>query len=175
MHILDITDRDHPIASVTAITGPVVSVDISPDGKTLAAGGQDQTIWLWDITAPLHAAPIGSPLHSRSSAAQVTFSPDGTTLASGGEDGSVLLWDITDRAHPVAIGDSLVPPGAASRTRVAFDPRGRLYGASRDGTIRIWNLDTDNTKRICAGTRNVLTEQRWSQVLPALPYDPPCR
>jgi WD40 repeat protein len=88
----------------------------------------------------------------------------------------VPLQDITDRAHPAAIGDSLIPPGAASRTRVAFDPHGRLYAASSDGTIRIWeNLDTDNTTRICATTRNVLTEQRWNQILPALPYHPPCR
>jgi hypothetical protein len=32
-----------------------------------------------------------------------------------------------------------------------------------------------NTTRICAGTRNVLTEQRWNQILPSLPYHPPCR
>jgi WD40 repeat protein len=69
----------------------------------------------------------------------------------------------------------LIPPGAASRTRVAFDPQGRLYAASGDGTIRIFNLDTDNTTRICASTRNVLTEQRWNQILPDLPYDPRCK
>jgi WD40 repeat protein len=103
------------------------------------------------------------------------FSPDGKTLASSTDNGSVLLWDVSDRARPVAIGDSLIPSGVATRTRVAFDPHGRLYAASRDGTIRIWNLETDNTKRICASTRNVLTEHRWSQVLPSLPYDPPCR
>ena len=173
----DITARDHPIPAATAITGHAAafaSPAISPDGKTLAIGGQDQTIWLWDIADPLHATPIGSPLHSPSNAAQVAFSPDGKTLASGSDDGSVLLWDISDRAHPVAIGDSLIPPGVASRTRVAFDPQGRLYAASRDGAIRIFNLDTDNTKRICASTRNVLTEQRWNQVLPSLPYNPPC-
>jgi WD40 repeat protein len=85
------------------------------------------------------------------------------------------LWNVTDREHPAAIGDSLIPPGVASRTRVAFDPQGRLYAASRDGTIRIFDLDTDNTKRICASTRNVLTEQRWNQVLPSLPYEPPCQ
>jgi WD40 repeat protein len=96
-------------------------------------------------------------------------------LAAGSDDGSVLLWDVTDREHPVPIGDSLIPPGVASRTRVAFDPHGRLYAASRDGTIRIWDLNTDSTTRICASTRNVLTEQRWNQVLPSLPYHPPCR
>jgi WD40 repeat protein len=174
----DITDRDHPIPAAAAITGhagPVGSVSISPNGETLATGGRDQTIRLWDITDPLHAKLIGSPLHSHSSMAQIAFSPDGKTLAVGSDDGSVLLWDITDRDHPAPIGDSLIPPGIASRTRVAFDPHGRLYAASRDGTIRIFDLDTDNTKRICASTRNVLTEQRWNQILPSLPYDPPCQ
>jgi WD40 repeat protein len=174
----DITNRDHPrpaAAEITGHTAAFASPGISPDGKTLAIGGQDQTIWLWDISDPLHATLIGSPLHSLGNAAQVTFSPDGKTLASGSDDGSVLLWNVSDREHPVAIGDSLIPPGVASRTRVAFDPQGRLYAASRDGTIRIWNLNTDNTKRICANTRNVLTEQRWNQVLPSLPYQPPCR
>jgi WD40 repeat protein len=178
MRIWDITDRDHPISSATASSGQTAvfaSPAISPDGKTLAAGGQDQTIALWDISNPLGVTPVGSPLHSPSSADQVAFSPDGKTLASGSDDGSVLLWDVSDRVHPAAIGDSLIPPGAASGTRVAFDPHGRLYAASSDGTIRIFNLDTDNTKRICASTRNVLTEQRWSQVLPSLPYAPPCQ
>jgi WD40 repeat protein/energy-coupling factor transporter ATP-binding protein EcfA2 len=179
VRVWDISDRDHPVASATAITGNtgnvVSSPAISPDGKTLAIGGRDQAIRLWDIDDPLHATPLGSPLHSPGNAAQVTFSPDGKTLVSGGDDGSVQLWDVSDREHPVAIGDSLIPPGVASRTRVAFDPQGRLYAASRDGTIRIFDLDTDNTTRICASTRNVLTEQRWKQILPDLPYNPPCR
>jgi WD40 repeat protein len=177
VRIWDITDRAHPIPAATAITGHAgafASPAINPDGTTLAIGGQDQTIALWDISDPLHATPLGSPLHSSSNAAQVAFSPDGKTLASGSDDGSVQLWDITDREHPAAIGDSLIPPGVASRTRVAFDPQGRLYTASRDGTIRIFNLDIDNTTRICASTRNVLTEQLWNQILPALPYNPPC-
>jgi WD40 repeat protein len=175
----DITDRDHPRAAATAITdraAALASPAISPDGTTLAIGGQDQAIRLWDISDPLHATPLGSPLHSRSSADQIAFSPDGKTLAASGNNGSVQLWDIADREHPAAIGDSLIPPGVASRTRVAFDPHGRLYAASRDGAIRIFNLDTgDAAKRICASTRNVLTEQRWNQVLPSLPYHPPCQ
>jgi WD40 repeat protein len=178
MRIWDVADRDHPIPAATAITGQTAvfaSPAISPDGTTLAIGGQDQTIRLWDITDPLHATPLGNPLHSLRNADQVAFSPDGKTLAAGSDDGSVQLWDVSDRAHPAAIGDSLIPPGVASRTRVAFDPHGRLYAASRDGTIRIFNLDTDNTTRICASTRNVLTEQRWNQILPSLPYNPPCQ
>jgi hypothetical protein len=59
--------------------------------------------------------------------------------------------------------------GSRSILRAAYMP------PVATGTIRIFNLETDNTTRICASTRNVLTEQRWNQVLPALPYDPPCR
>jgi WD40 repeat protein len=178
VRVWDITDPNHPVPAATAITSDAdayASPAISPDGKTLAIVGQNQNIQLWDITDPRHVTPLGSPLHSRSSAAQIVFSPDGKTLASGSNDGSVLLWDVSDRDRPAPIGDSLIPPGVASRTRVAFDPQGRLYAASRDGTIRIFNLDTDNTKRICASTHNVLTEQRWNQILPSLPYSPPCR
>jgi WD40 repeat protein len=178
VRVWDITDRDHPVPAATAITSHAdayASPVISPDGKTLVTNGQNQTIQLWDITEPLHVTPLGNPLHSRSSKDQIVFSPDGKTLASGSNDGSVQLWDVSDREHPAAIGDSLIPPGVASRTRVAFDPQGRLYAVSRDGTIRIFDLDTDNTTRICASTRNVLTEQRWNQILPSLPYSPPCR
>jgi hypothetical protein len=38
-------------------------------------------------------------------------------------------------------------------------PQGRLYAASRDGTIRIFNLETDNAKRICASTGTVIHEE----------------
>jgi WD40 repeat protein len=130
---------------------------------------------LWDISDIAKPVELSTLPNTAKYARIVAFSPDGKTLATGNNNGSVQLWDVSDRARPAEIGDSLIPPGVTSRTRVAFDPQGRLYAASRDGTIRIFNLDTDNTTRICASTRNVLTEQRWNQILPDLPYNPPCQ
>ncbi|TEA06741.1 NACHT and WD repeat domain-containing protein [Mycobacteroides salmoniphilum] len=174
----NITDPRRPAASqtvLTAHTAAVQSVNISPDGKTLVSGGQDQTLRLWDITDPMRPTPLGDPLPTGSSGAQASFSADGNTLASSGDNGTVLLWDITNRSTPALIGDSLTPQQGVSRSRVTFAPGAHLYVASRDGALRLWNLNADNAAdRICRSTRGTLSEKRWKQTLPSLPYEPPC-
>lgn len=64
-------------------------VDLSPDGKLLAAPGKS-SIGLWDVDSGRPLRTIGSGSYSR-----VCFSPDGALLASvGGPDTSeIKLWD----------------------------------------------------------------------------------
>ena len=68
----------------------VLTAAFSPDGKTLAAGGGEGIVRLWDVSAgEVRRELKGHHGWVRS----LAYSPDGRTLATGGKDGYVVLWD----------------------------------------------------------------------------------
>ncbi|MFF4368662.1 WD40 repeat domain-containing serine/threonine protein kinase [Streptomyces sp. NPDC001594] len=72
-------------------TATVSSLTFRPDGKTIACGGWDNAVHLWDVGTERtsrtkgHTAPVWS----------VAFSPDGKLLASASGDGTVRLWKVS--------------------------------------------------------------------------------
>ena len=71
--------------------GNLFALAISPDSCTLASGGQDQTVRLWDVGSGEELARWEA--HTDSVTA-VTFSPNGDTLATSGDDGTSSQWNI---------------------------------------------------------------------------------
>lgn len=115
----------------------VYSVRFSPDGKTLASGGLDGSIVLWDVETH---QPLGPPLLGHTSGIWgIAFTPDGKIMASGSMDSTIILWDVEKREQ---IG---LPLRGHTSEIVSIDisPNGSILASgSGDGTIRLWNMAT---------------------------------
>jgi len=86
-----LASQDTPLSK--PLPGPFDSVALSPDGHTLATGGTDGTVQLWNVTDPAHPTQLGQPRTGHTGdVGTVAFSPDGRTLADASDDGTVRLW-----------------------------------------------------------------------------------
>ncbi|HUR54553.1 MAG TPA: hypothetical protein VMZ71_10500, partial [Gemmataceae bacterium] len=84
-------DSPKPLRSVEAHAGWVRAVAVSPDGKTIASCGNDNTVKLWTAA---DGTPLGTLEGHTSHVYNVAFHPDGKHLASCDLKGVVKDWDL---------------------------------------------------------------------------------
>ena len=127
-----------PIGTPSRLAEEIGSVAFSPDGKTLATGGDKGTARLWSLTT---RRPIGGSLTSGMDVINaVAFSPDGKTLATAGDDGMVRLRDV---ATGQQIGRPIARDPSAHHQCHGIQP-GRQDAGHRgfDGATRLWDVTT---------------------------------
>jgi WD40 repeat protein len=69
----------------------VTAIAFSADGSTLASGGTDGTVRLWDLERGVATLTLRGP---QAAVSALEFSRDGRRLAAGGADATVFVWDV---------------------------------------------------------------------------------
>jgi WD40 repeat protein len=146
----------HSGAVVHEFAGPpgTFCVSFSPDGQTLACGGSDGKIRLWNVVSKKQVAAIDA--HS-SNIFGVAYNPDGKLLVSAGWDGTARIWDVKQRKLLQTLS------GPVDIRSVEFSPDGnRVVTASFDQSAKIWDVETGRLLHTYWGHTSALTCVRFS-------------
>ncbi|KLT43237.1 WD40 repeat-like protein [Cutaneotrichosporon oleaginosum] len=140
------------LCTMSAHTGPVLTVRWAHHGRFLASGSDDSVLLIWDIDPAGGGRVFGSEevnvenwkalrrlVGHIADVVDCAWSRDDTMLASVGLDSKIIIWDCTnnfERMITIDAHDTFVKG-------VTWDPVGNFLATqSDDKTVRIWNTDT---------------------------------
>jgi WD40 repeat protein len=111
----------------------VSALTFSPDGKTIAVGGSDPQIHLFNTADGKFVRSLAG--HTGTVTA-LTFHPSGTVLASASKDRTVRLWSPANGQMLKALEGH----GAWVQGVTFFAQGTRLASVSADQTVKLWDL-----------------------------------
>eukprot|EP00971_Amphidinium_carterae_P272075 5399907-Amphidinium_carterae.1 len=160
-------------------TDMVVACDVSADGRWIATGGKDQTIWLWEAdggngfcTLKGHAATVSALSFPKKRPKSLTTDPgDRLTLISGSQDKTMKIWEVPlpsrgmtdvltiDKAKTTVIAHS------KEVNDVVVAPNNKLIAsAGQDKLVMIWGFPKGNKLGELKGHRRGVWNVAFSPV-----------
>ncbi|MFF0747641.1 caspase family protein [Streptomyces sp. NPDC004267] len=153
------------------------SLAFGPDGRTLAAGGENGRLRLWDVSVPSRPRPLYDRKVAPADLMSVRFNRDGRFLAtgngnSGGRSAEVRLWDVREPARPALLATATT----SSVMAVAFHPkRDTLVATGGEGAMAWWTVRPAGSKgwRLDPVRPTDSFETKWGYgSLPSLSFSP---
>jgi WD40 repeat protein/predicted Ser/Thr protein kinase len=144
-------------ATCTGTRGQLFALAFSPDGRRLAAGGDDPLIRIWD-------AATGKQLTEwrghTSKVLSIAFRHDGSRLVTAGHDGTVRQWD-------ARTGHEVEPPYDRHTAEVfaaVYSPDGqRVASAGADRTVRLWRAKGRHDQAVLRGHTGSVVDLAFSR------------
>lgn len=124
-------------ATLSANAGAVWSVAFDNTGSTVAMAVEDGSVRLWDLATKSVTSTLDA---HRGNIWSLQFSKDGTMLATAGDDGLIKLWKPPE-TEPIK---SFENPSAVRGLQFCANLH-CLFACSKEGGLRVWSLDTDQT------------------------------
>ena len=147
----------------------IEALAFSRDGRRLAAGGDELTVWevaskkiLRDVTLP---ADERQSIIAMSRINGVAFTPDGSAVAVADSGGSAGLWDIASGRQRLRSGKR-----ESGCSAVACSPDGRLVASAESGeAILLWDAASGReVGRLRPGGRPAPPARRKDGIRPSL-------
>ena len=114
----------------------VWAVAFSPDGSTLASGGAERLVRMWDIETGRLLRSLRGHTHDIRA---VVFTPDGQALATGSEDRTIRLWN-GKTGEPMKLLFSRYDHNVCC---LSLSPDGLMLArGSHNKDIKIWEVTT---------------------------------
>jgi WD40 repeat protein len=120
--------------TVLPAPGVLPTVTLHPDGKRLAAGSEDGTVWLWDTAT---GREVGVLRGQGPGVRELTFPPDGRRLLVLQLDGAIRSWDLVRNEAAVV---SRIPADLVFGQ--VLSPDGRLVVGLEGRAGRLWDVAT---------------------------------
>ena len=135
--------------------GTVRALAYSPDGRTLASGGDDKVVGVWDARSGKALKWLES---QQGALYSINYSPDGKTLASGGQSGTVQLLDAdSGKVFKTLLGHI----GAV--ISIAFSPDGKtIASGGHDRVVRLWDAHSGLALNVLEGHQFEITSIAYS-------------
>ncbi|MFM6619085.1 MAG: WD40 repeat domain-containing protein [Dolichospermum sp.] len=116
------------IRTLEGHTCSVITIAVTPDGKTVISGSDDQTIKIWDLGTGTEKFTFEGHTYS---VRAIALTPDGKTVISGSDDNTIKIWDLTTGNEIATFtGESPILSCAVASdgvTIVAGEASGRLH------------------------------------------------